>query len=154
MKYEKNALSFEEQADLLISRELIISDKASLVNILSNVNYYRLSGYWYPFLERNKKTNKENFIEGTTIEQILDRYFFDKKLKFIVMQALEIIEVSVLRTRMVEAFTLNYGRDGYLEKSNYNPKFSYKEFCYLLNIIVSAINKSKKRCIHILNNFQ
>lgn len=48
MKYDKPPLSFEEQAGRLIGRGLIC-DKALLVNRLKDVNYYRLSGYLYPY---------------------------------------------------------------------------------------------------------
>ncbi|HAH32952.1 MAG TPA: hypothetical protein DCL44_11635 [Elusimicrobia bacterium] len=40
MKYDKGPLSFEEQAERLISRGLI-ADKTLLVSRLKNVNYYK-----------------------------------------------------------------------------------------------------------------
>ena len=40
-EYSKPALSFSEQADLLLRRGLI-ADKALLISRLSDVNYYRL----------------------------------------------------------------------------------------------------------------
>ncbi|HTX99162.1 MAG TPA: hypothetical protein VMG09_04005 [Bacteroidota bacterium] len=42
MKSEKPALTFEQQADLLLSRGLI-ADKTTLIKRLEAVNYYRLS---------------------------------------------------------------------------------------------------------------
>ena len=64
MKYDKPPLSFEEQAALLIKRGLI-ADKSLLVSRLKNVNYYRLSGYLYPYRQAN-----DNFKPGTTFEQV------------------------------------------------------------------------------------
>jgi len=48
VKYLKPFLSYEQQADRLIERGLI-AEKESLVQILSNVSYYCLSAYFYPF---------------------------------------------------------------------------------------------------------
>jgi len=44
MRYRKNAKTFTEQAELLISRGLI-ADKEKLASYLKEVNYYRLSAY-------------------------------------------------------------------------------------------------------------
>ncbi len=48
MKYEKGALSLEQQADQLIERGLI-ADRNELMMRLQAVNYYRLSGYLHPY---------------------------------------------------------------------------------------------------------
>lgn len=48
MRYTKPPLNFEEQAQQLIDRGLIVSDQELLTRCLSVVNYYRLSAYWYP----------------------------------------------------------------------------------------------------------
>lgn len=54
MQYTKKPLSYDEQADLLLERGLQ-ADRSDLITQLSSVSYYRLSGYWYPFL-RNDNT--------------------------------------------------------------------------------------------------
>ena len=43
----KQPTTFEEQVEILKSRNLIIEDKQEAINILSRVNYYRLSAYIY-----------------------------------------------------------------------------------------------------------
>ena len=68
MKYNKSSLTFEQQADLIISRGLIVDDKETLVNILHSVNYYRLSAYWYPCdfivqIYRNTDRSNEEFVK-------------------------------------------------------------------------------------------
>ena len=54
MKYDKPPLSFEEQSDLLIKRGLVV-DRAFLIERLKDVNYYRLSGYLYPYRQSGDK---------------------------------------------------------------------------------------------------
>ena len=43
MKYEKEALSLEAQADKLLARG-VVADREELIRRLQAVNYYRLSG--------------------------------------------------------------------------------------------------------------
>jgi abortive infection bacteriophage resistance protein len=68
MKFEKSPLTLEQQADLLISRGLV-ANKQILIDLLSVINYYRLSTYLYPF-----RTVEEIFKENTTLELVLLRY--------------------------------------------------------------------------------
>ena len=94
MKYAKPPLSFEQQADLLLSRGMR-GDRATMIDRLAVVNYYRLSGYWYPFRNRGDNTFRAN----TTFEKVWQRYTFDRHLRLLVMDAVERIEVSV-RTQL------------------------------------------------------
>ena len=59
MEYTKPSLTYEEQADVLISRGLL-ADRDVLIATLQNVNYYRLSGYLYPF-----RNADDSFLDGT-----------------------------------------------------------------------------------------
>ena len=51
--YTKLPLSFAEQLQLLESRGLNIPDQTLALGHLSSISYYRLSAYWYPFLQRD-----------------------------------------------------------------------------------------------------
>ena len=79
MKFTKIPKTYEEQADLLISRGLI-AKKIQLIKTLEVVNYYRLSGYLYPF--RSENTKDDAFGKGTTLEKVWRRYTFDRRLVF------------------------------------------------------------------------
>lgn len=108
MKYDKGHLSFEAQADLLIQRGLI-ADKALLISILENVNYYRLSGYLYPYRQPD-----DTFRPGTTLARAWRHYTFDRRFRLIVMDAVERVEVSV-RTRLIYELSSLNGAFGYAE---------------------------------------
>ena len=58
MKYQKTAKTYEEQADLLISRKMM-GLRSSIIEKLSTVNYYRLSGYWHPKIRRRAISEAE-----------------------------------------------------------------------------------------------
>jgi len=112
MKYTKHALSFEEQAELLLSRGLI-ADRTDLISKLKSVNYYRLSGYLYPF----KQPNSENYKDGTKFTEVWNRYRFDRKLRFLVLDGIERIEVA-LKTDIVFEFSRINGPFGHLNKKS------------------------------------
>ncbi len=110
VEYTKPALTFEDQAQRLLDRGLIAPNKEILIQHLSVVNYYRLSAYWYPYRHIDTATGNESFVPGTTFETIWRRYNFDRHLRLLMMDAVEHIEIAILRTRMVEQFTLLHGQ--------------------------------------------
>ena len=135
MEYSKLPLSFEDQADLLISRGLIVPKKNELVEILKKINYYRLSGYLFIFKQIDPFTKQEIFIPGTDISIIIQRYEFDRQIRILLLDAIERIEVAILRTRFVEKYSLNFGAFGYSDYSTYNSKFCFADFEKLMDDI-------------------
>lgn len=81
--------TLDEQVSILVSRGLFISDKEYAKQKLSSLNYYRLSGYWLT-LQKNDTFNK-----GTSFEDIIDIYDFDKKLKLHILKWLSDIEIEL-----------------------------------------------------------
>ena len=102
MRYEKPALTFEQQADQLIERGLL-SDRAELLSRLRSVSYYRLSGYWFPFLLPDRTT----FADGTTLDEIWSRYTFDRRFRLVVLDAIERVEVCVRTEARVPSGSLS-----------------------------------------------
>lgn len=145
MKYTKPALGFEQQAQRLLDRGLI-ADKQILINRLGVVNYYRLSAYWYNF-KTTDSHGVERFVDGTSFEVIWNRYSFDQELRRLVMEALEHIEVAILRTRLVEQFTLAHGPFGYIDYGNFNPKFPPTSHARFLSELEDAVNRSNEEFI-------
>lgn len=97
MKYQKTAKTYEEQADLLIGRKMM-GARSSIIEKLSTVNYYRLSGYWHPFQDQTTG----DFKAGTTFDMIWDRYVFDRQLRLLTLDVIERIEVY-LRSGLANA---------------------------------------------------
>ena len=102
MKYEKQAKTLDEQAELLLSRGLV-ADKDRLIAVLSQINYYRLSTYLYTY-----RAGAESFLPGTSLDHILRLYEFDHALRMLLLDIIEGIEVLV-RTRLAYHFALRYG---------------------------------------------
>lgn len=104
--YTKPYLTPKQQITLLQSRGMEVSDLSKAEAYLSHIGYYRLSAYWYPFRKYtesvglNGKTQriiKDEFQSGTQFSDCLDLYVFDKKLRLLVMDAIERVEIA-LRT--------------------------------------------------------
>lgn len=147
MHYTKPALSFEQQAQRLLDRGILGADKKTLVHYLTKVNYYRLSAYWYPFKQIDPNTEDERFILGTTFEIIWRRYTFDRQLRLLIMDAMEYLEVAILRTRMVEQFSLAHGPFGYCDINSYKPGFSQNDFNELIGAIDEAVKRSNEEFV-------
>ena len=135
MQYTKPPLNFEDQAALLLRRGLQDIEKPELVEFLHMVNYYRLSGYLYTFKSTDPITGDECFVPGTSFIVVKQRYEFDRSLRLLLMNAIERIEVAILRTQLVEAHALMYGPFGYTSIKNYNPHFSNQSFSKLIKDI-------------------
>ena len=104
MQYFKPHLSYEQQANLLISRGLV-ADYAELVQRLQNVGYYRLSAYWHPFRQRDAAGNVlSSLVPGTTLARVWLLYRFDRDLRLLILDAIERIEVA-LRSRLANSHT-------------------------------------------------
>ena len=114
MKYTKPALSTEQQLELLIRRGMVVADRQAAQQLLEHINYYRLRAYWLPVEVPSTADGDHAFKAGTRFETIIDLYSFDRKLRLLVMDAIERIEVS-LRTRWANILALRYGPHAYLD---------------------------------------
>ena len=94
--FTKPPKTFAEQVQILKSHGLDIPDQSKAEFYLSQLNYYRLSAYCLPF-ETNHTTHQ--VAPGTTFDDVLNLYIFDRELRLLLLDAIEKIEVS-LRTQM------------------------------------------------------
>ena len=83
---------------LLESRGLVISDEAKAVRYLESIGYYRLSAYMYPFLKAPMETHQNK--DDTTFLQVLNLYRFDKKLRMLLLNEIEKVEIAIRRAIM------------------------------------------------------
>lgn len=93
---------------ILQQRGMIIPDAAKAARCLERIGYYRLSGYWHPMRQSqrggpngNQNIIGENFRTGTTFSQVADLYVFDKRLRLLILDAIERIEVG-LKVRIAQ----------------------------------------------------
>src|SRR5690554_5939805 len=122
MKYKKPALPVPEQISKLKERGLIIPDDTLAERYLSNISYYRLRAYTYPY-QNNLKENQP-FISEVSIEDIMELYTFDRHLRLLIFDAVERIEIA-LRTQIIYQWALLNGSHWHLQQNLYkdNSKF-------------------------------
>jgi len=149
MRDLKPALTLSEQVDLLISRGMIVENHSEAERILGEKNYYRFSGYAFLFQKENNKYHK-----GVTFDSIVTLMNFDRDLRSILMDALELIEVYS-RTKIAHVFSLVHGRNGgaYYDSSLFcNPDF-HAEFLSDLELQIQK-NAQQPFVAHHINNFE
>lgn len=121
MRYAKPALTFDQQLDLLRQRGLTIPDAERAARWLQKVSYYRLSAYCLPF------KNGDAFRAGTDFNDVAGLYIFDRKLRLLMLDAIERIEVAI-RTAITYEIAHVYGAFGHTEPANFAPDFEHGRF--------------------------
>ena len=125
-KYSKPALTYDQQINLLKSRGLNIENPTRAKRHLSNVSYYRISAYMLPYkVMLADGTVTDKFIEGTSWDDIYNLYKFDRKLRLLVFDAIERIEIA-LRTQIIYQLSHKYGShwqdNSTIFRTSYNAK--------------------------------
>ncbi len=126
MKTLKPPMTYEEQIENLIVRHgLIVEDKTIARQILSEVNYYRLSAYGLGLYQEDAP---ERFRSGVSLEHIYALYRFDSGLRNLITPVIEYLEIE-LRTKIAYQLARAYGAEGYRNPAYFlnkrpRPKFS------------------------------
>lgn len=124
MKFVKQPTDLQGQLQKLKSRGLIVLDDAQAISLLQNVGYYRLAGYAYPLLDFPAR---KVFKSGTTLDQILRLYDFDRSLRLLLLDAIERFEVS-LRSRIVAQTCSAWGAHWFMNAIRFHPQFHFVRF--------------------------
>lgn len=122
--YRKIPLSIKTQIAKLEKRGLILDDKNLAEDYLSNISYYRLRAYTYPFQDNTTIEADHRFLrKDIHFKDIIDLYCFDRRVRSLVFNAIEKIEVA-LRSKIVQLYSESTGKshwheDKALFKDNY-----------------------------------
>lgn len=109
----KEFKTYQEQIEILKSRGIVISNEEFALEKLQEDNYYNIiNGYKDLFIDSNQ------YIQGTTFEEIYSLFEFDRNLKSILLKNILIVE-NILRTLIAYNFSLKYGNDNYLKIDNF-----------------------------------
>ncbi|HDL1739080.1 TPA: Abi family protein, partial [Mannheimia haemolytica] len=137
---------YHELVELLISRGMLINDKSYAEKKLSQVGYYRLSGFWHISRKPNQDGGlSENFLENVQFEEVYKLYIFDKKLRLLLLDIIERLEVNI---RNIMAHEL--GRENPLAYEDYSLinqkflKFQWKSNYAYANWLETTANKIKR----------
>lgn len=148
MKYTKLALTFDQQADQLIGRGMS-GDHSLMVARLASVNYYRLTAYWLPF-----RNPDDTFKAGTTFDDVWNRYVFDRRLRLLVMDAIERIEIAV-RTQLAYHHAHVHGAFAYADDPTSLPKLDARDRAKFLDRVRDEMKRSREPFVkHFRNKYR
>ncbi len=140
--FTKRFESSENLVDLLESRGLQICDRNKAIQYLDNIGYYRLSAYMYPLLKMPKTAHL--YKEGSTFKKVMMLYRFDKKLRLLMFNEIEKIEIAIRRAVMQITADMT-GNPFWLTDSSYFLDSS--KFNETMRAISKEYSKSKEEFI-------
>ena len=91
--FQKQYTNAHDLVRLLQSRGLTVTDTVKAESYLEYIGYYRLSAYMYPLLQLPK--DQHRYKPNTSFSQVMMLYRFDKKLRLLIFNEIEKVEVAV-----------------------------------------------------------
>lgn len=133
VKYTKPWLSLERQVEQLASRGVDVGDRDRAVSLLKAIGYYRLTGYLYPFRESEQYVDDQgrmrtcvfnDYRSDTALHHLESIIDFDRRLRMLVMEGVERIEVAV---RMRVGYVLGHSSAfAHEDPANFTEAFTEK----------------------------
>lgn len=148
-RYTKTYTSPAQLTALLQSRGLHVENVVRTENYLRHIGYYRFSAYLYPLLTMPKENHV--FKSGSTFNQALAMYRFDRHLRLLMFNEIEKIEVAV-RSAIVNITTRETGNPFWMT----DPACFYdtKTFVKTKLLIDAELAKSREDFIdHFRNTY-
>ena len=101
MEQVKQFKTYGEQVELLRQRGMRVNDPEHAEMLLARLNYYRLSGYWYPMrrFSQGDGTAQDKFVDGASFDLVVALYGFDEQLRHSVFIELDRVELAI-RTKL------------------------------------------------------
>lgn len=115
--YSKPALTENELLARWRSRGLTLPDEQSALRYLRHIGYYRLSAYVRSF----EGTERDVLRRGTTFDDVLGLYVFDRKLRLLVLDAIERVEIA-LRASISDHLSRIDGPHWYENSGHFNDR--------------------------------
>ena len=134
-----------DQVALLRQRGMLIRDTSEAETWLESVGYYRLSAYWLSFEMPAPpgQTRSKRFAVGTSFDQVIERYVFDRKLRLLLLEAIERVEIHV-RSRWTYHLSHAHGAHAHLDPSAFRGAKAHTE---LLAKLARSTDKSDETFI-------
>lgn len=139
MKYSKSPITIQEQIVRLKQRGLIFENEQKAEHYLSNISYYRLRAYTFPFQDNNNPNHP--FIKTVSFEEIIKLYVFDRQLRLLIFNAIEKIEIA-FRTQIIYRYSLKYGSHWYTNPILYNNSVYFAEQIATLQTEIDRSNET------------
>jgi abortive infection bacteriophage resistance protein len=136
----------------MIERGLIVDDEDTTKHYLHQIGYYRLCGYTLPFQKGGGGQDQHEFKHPVEFSTILDRYVFDRKLRLLLLDAIERIEVSfraALSNSIAQRHTPHWYQNSALFEPGYDHGAMIKQLKHQIVHNATTPEKEAQRDIHI-----
>ena len=151
----KEFKTLDEQIEILKGRGLLINDVEKAKNLLLRENYFFINGYRHIFL-KNRRDN--NFIDGTTFDELYAVFQFDRSFRNLLFKNLLIVENNL---KSIISYTLSkkYGikEKDYLKLSNFSTDSKkIRQVNDVLNKVKRQIKLNGRQhsaTLHYLSNY-
>ncbi len=143
MLFDKRPSTIDQQVALLRGRGMVITDTAQAERYLVSIGYYRLSAYWLPFEEppASRQTRSKRFQPGTDFGAVVAIYVFDRRLRVLLMEGLERVEIHV-RSRWTYRMAHGHGAHAHLASVCFSNGFRHVEMLSKLARTVEKANET------------
>lgn len=132
-----------ELATKLISGGLNGVSHKTLTKHIQQVGYFRLKGYWYPFLTpdaNNPRKRRLPFMPGTYFRTIWKNYIFDQELRALAFDGIATIE-TYLKNYLATQLSLFGGEFGYMN-TNGLPQLTFETHIKCIQDLRRSCTKS------------
>lgn len=146
MNYSKPSLSIGQQIERLKQRGLVFNDEQKAAHYLSNISYYRLRAYTYPFQDNSNPNH--TFVKKVSFDNIIALYVFDRRLRLLVFNAIEKIEIA-LRTKIIYEFSLKNGSHWHENANMYRNTYHFNKN---INSLYVEVDRSSETFIEHYKN--
>jgi len=143
LRFDKLPSTIEQQVAFLRGRGMDIPDTALAERYLSSIGYYRLSAYWLSFEEPPSpgQTRSKRFQPGTDLGTVVAVYVFDRRLRVLLMEGLERVEIHV-RSRWTYRMAHEHGAHAHMSPGCFTNGFRYAEMLGKLSRTVEKANET------------
>lgn len=136
-RYEKPALNEAELLSRWEERGLVVADAARATRYLRHLGYYRFSAYVRSF----EGDVHDVLRAGTTFDDVLNLYIFDRKLRLLLLDAIERIEVA-LRATISDHMSRLAGTHWYEDARHFKNQFTHTK---LLEEVDRMVEQQRRR---------
>ena len=147
----KKPFSFDEQVQRLISHGMEVNDIDLARRVLSEINYYRFTGYALQFRDVN---NPDDYIPGTTFENVLRIHKFDTDLRCILKACLDTVELHA-RSQISYGFSMSkcqmHPHNQHYDPANFYNKGSHKS---IFDLSVAREKEHNKDSLFVIHHAQ
>ena len=144
MKYTKRPLTIDEQINRLEQRGLNFTNREQAKCYLQNISYYRLRAFTYPFQNNTDPFADHKFLRNDIdFGDIVDLYIFDRRLRNLVFNELEKIEIAV-RTQLSLIYSVQSHDPFWYLDGRWFVNSSPNTFSHLMSDVSDDVNRSNE----------